>query len=455
MWANTQPDGGIILVGVEDNGKVTGCAKLGSARKNEIENLTPLCPDARWSVTEMRVQNDKDQVDFVLIYRVHYREDKVVETSGGKAFVREGSVKLEMSEALKREQAIAKGQIQYELEGTHLTYPDDFDLNEIQQFCVAFCERRGFKEDKTELDVLQLARLGKVTGQAFKPNLACCLLFAKDPREVVPGAMIRILRYQGVEEGLGKDLNITFDTYVEGPIQKMLEAAKDRIKTQIRSYQKLLGTRLERRDEYPEGAWFEAIVNAVAHRSYNFKTQNIFVKIFDDRITVESPGGFVPPTTAQSIYEAHNPRNPFLMQAMMHLRLTLNGFEGTRRMRKEMRAANLPDPKFVQIYSTSHQVHVTLKNKVSDPVETRNKEAEAFLASDTKFFRLEREERDILHYLFSNPHITIKVASQITRKSWPTAQKYIKNLLELSIIRPTDEGMANAPKKSYCLVRKS
>jgi hypothetical protein len=44
--------------------------------------------------------------------------------------------------------------------------------------------------------------------------------------------------------------------------------------------------------EYPEDAWYEAIVNACVHRSYVLSNKVVFVKIFDDRLVVESPGGF-------------------------------------------------------------------------------------------------------------------------------------------------------------------
>ena len=53
--------------------------------------------------------------------------------------------------------------------------------------------------------------------------------------------------------------------------------------------------------EYPQDAWYEAVVTACVHRSYNLKNMNIFVKMFDDRLVVESPGGF-PPLVTQRIF---------------------------------------------------------------------------------------------------------------------------------------------------------
>lgn len=38
MWANTCPDGGLIFIGVEDGGRVTGCQRLPQAQLNDLED---------------------------------------------------------------------------------------------------------------------------------------------------------------------------------------------------------------------------------------------------------------------------------------------------------------------------------------------------------------------------------------------------------------------------------
>ena len=68
-------------------------------------------------------------------------------------------------------------------------------------------------------------------------------------------------------------------------------------------------------------AWYEALVNACVHRSYNLKNMNIFIRMFDDRLEIESPGGFPPLVTPENIYYTEHPRNPFLFNAMFYLKL--------------------------------------------------------------------------------------------------------------------------------------
>ena len=453
MWSNTQPHGGLIIVGISDKGEIQGCKSLTQQNRNSLESLTPLCPDARWVCKNVKVLNANGDDDFLVVFRVTYRADKLVETSSGEAFVREGDKKLRITEPMKRELRISKGEIHYELEPIALKWPTDFDVNEIDKFCRVFAANRRYELPKSREELLELAKLGRRVDGRFSANLACALLFSLDPRDVAPGARIRVIRYAGTQEQFGKEMNSVFSTYIDGSVSRLLSTAKPIIASQIRTFQRFTASgRIVSMSEYPEEAWFEAVVNAVAHRSYNLKTQNIFVKIFDDKFVVESPGGFVPPTTAETVYDAHNPRNPYLMEAMMHLELTFCGFEGTRRMRKAMQKAKLPAPRFRQIEAHSHQVHVTLENDLPNRIPSTLTETET-LESGSSMTDLSLDESKILDFLTKHSDLNITLASLLLEKSWPTASKAINSLLERGLVETTG-GRRNAkhnPNKRYRL----
>lgn len=452
MWSNTQPHGGIILVGVTNDGNIEGCKSLGTDGKNKLEKLTRLCPDAHWACKEIAVINMKGEDDFLLVYRVQYRADKLVLTTGDEAFIREGDDKLKINETMKRELRISKGEIHYELEPCALDYPQDFDLSEINKFCRAYFSNRRMEAEKSREEILILAKLGKIIDGNFRPNLACALLFSTDPRDVIPGARLRIIKYEGEFEKFGREMNSTFSEYIDGPISKLIFEARPIIASQLRSFQKLDASgKLRRISEYPEEAWLEAVVNAVAHRSYNLKTQNIFVKIFDDKFVVESPGGFVPPTTGDTVYNAHNPRNPFLMEAMMHLELTFCAHEGTRRMKDAMERASLPEPRFRQIEDLSHQVHVLLENNIDSRRSYVENQFDR-LISEKEFMDLTPDERSLLNYFMHTPHTNITHAALHLKKSWPTAQKAMNGLVERKLVQIISKrGRQRDPSKTYRL----
>lgn len=212
MWANTQPYGGIIVIGVENDGTVSGCRNVGSDKISEFEQVGPAqCHDARFDIRRIEATRADNALDFLLLIRVYYRSDKLVETVRSEAFVRSGKTKRQLTEEEKREIRINKGEIQHEREAVALKYPDDFDDILIRDFCEQYRTKRGLSGTQTRNQILCLNHLGTMQDGKFVPNLACALLFAIDPRNVVPGARIEFMRFEGVEEKTGKDYNVVKD----------------------------------------------------------------------------------------------------------------------------------------------------------------------------------------------------------------------------------------------------
>jgi ATP-dependent DNA helicase RecG len=142
MWANTQPHGGVIFVGVGNDGRILGCAKSEQAHVNKIYKVGQLCPDARIEFNKIQVSNHKGEDDYVIVIRVHYRHDKLVETVEGDAYVREGDEKRRLSEAEKRELRLNRGELDCESERVNLAFPDDFDLDLLNQYRSDFLSKR-------------------------------------------------------------------------------------------------------------------------------------------------------------------------------------------------------------------------------------------------------------------------------------------------------------------------
>ena len=176
MWANTQPNGGIILLGVENDGAISGCSSLSDNQLNEIDTTRRLCPDARCDFKRVAVPNARHKPDFIVAIRVYYREDKLVETTAGDAFIREGEDKRRLTELEKREIRLNKGQLDVEREKITLKYPEDFDTKLIALFHEQYVAKRRLTQKFTIEDVLQLTKLGKNYRSSFEPNLACGLL---------------------------------------------------------------------------------------------------------------------------------------------------------------------------------------------------------------------------------------------------------------------------------------
>jgi ATP-dependent DNA helicase RecG len=458
MWANTQPSGGIILVGVGDDGSIRGCLQSGVDHLNEFETARRLCPDAKYELKRIPVQDRHGNDNFVIATRVYYRPDKLVETVDGSAYVREGDSKRLLSEGEKREIRLNKGELDAETERVTIPFPDGFDNGLMARFRDAYVKHRSLPSRYSIADVLQLCKLGKKLAVGFEPNLACAILFAKDSRYIVPGAFIRVFRYEGVEEGFGQRMNAVADQIFDGPLSVQISNAERFVESQIRNFTRLgRDARFMTKPEYPKDVWFEAIINACVHRSYNLKNMNIFVKIFENKMVIESPGSFFPPTTAATVYDTHNPRNPNLMWAMYYFDFVKCAYEGTRRMRLGMQEANLPEPIFTQRESGTFQVSVTLKNNV----EHRKNfvRTEAMPAIDPLVYEgLSEGEKVLVNWCADGKAITVKDAQDILGDlitDWRGARAVLASLTDKSLFDRPPGKDRDRHRKWYLKKRKS
>ena len=110
MWANTPPYGGLVVIGMGDDGTILGCDSLSAGQLNTLEVAGhELAPDAHYDVKRIPAEGVKRQAEFILLLRIYYREDKVVETTSGAAYIRRGESCCKLADEEKRELAIDKG----------------------------------------------------------------------------------------------------------------------------------------------------------------------------------------------------------------------------------------------------------------------------------------------------------------------------------------------------------
>lgn len=180
--------------------------------------------------------------------------------------------------------------------------------------------------------------------------------------------------------------------------------------------------------EYPKYAWFEAIVNALVHRSYSFSGSEVFVKLFPNRMEIESPGGFVPPVNEKTIYETRAARNHHLMDALRFLGYVRMAREGTRRIRESMKEYHLPEPQWKQEAVHGVVVRVTLRNDHASRKRATNTDVANYFGVDV-WKRLQEHEIKILAYAFQNASIQVSEAQRLTGRTWATSKKDLDRLM--------------------------
>lgn len=178
------------------------------------------------------------------------------------------------------------------------------DITQSQVFDI-FCKNIVPNANKEQwIEKQKLFRKGKLT-------VAGLLLFSDEPQITLPKrSSIKIFRYQ-TSGSADRDTLVGMPLTVEGCIYSQIQNAVSQTKNIIESIRKL-GKGFEN-IEYPEETLHEIITNAVLHRDYSIAT-DIQIRIFDNRVEVESPGKLPGYVTVKNILDSQSARNPKIVR---------------------------------------------------------------------------------------------------------------------------------------------
>lgn len=183
--------------------------------------------------------------------------------------------------------------------------------------------------------------------EEFNPTAAAYLLFGPQPANRFPHCEILADAYDDVRvTGRPKG-----QSGINAPLPHALEQALKFVDDHTFHPRRVVGLNNLRLDEYPTAALREALVNAVAHRSYDDRARKIFVRIFRDRIEVASPGYPPKPLTLAKLRRGgYRPcsRNPLIAQTLATLSVMEQRGTGFARMREAMLNHGLEEPRIDQ-----------------------------------------------------------------------------------------------------------
>lgn len=343
ICAFANADGGTIAIGISDKHRRIEGVDYHEEQLNEILR-TPIdfCNPTVPITTEMvECVNYEGKPDHVLL--MHIEASPLLHANqADEAFLRVGdkSKKLEFNDRMTL--MYAKGVRYYEDEPVADATIDDLDLD----FVRSYCKRIEYTKSPEEY-VRKNKKFITVKDGKDQVSVAAILLFGKNPQLFFPRAFIRFIRYDGTEAKVGKDMNVVKDVIFEGRILEQVEKAVDFIKIQMKEKTYLGHDGIfVTEEEYSEFVRTEIVVNAATHRDYGIKGTDIQIKMFDDRLEVDSPGTFAGIVKKENIRYTHFSRNPKIAAFLKDYGYVKEYGEGVDRMCKELEAIGLPDPVF-------------------------------------------------------------------------------------------------------------
>ena len=194
-----------------------------------------------------------------------------------------------------------------------------------------------------------LAQIGATKGKGGRrPTLTGILFFGRDPQRFYPSFTITFVHFAGTaisaaEPGAPLYLD---NREFRGTLPEMIDAARAAIYEKLSKQAVLEGFVRHDVTDYPEFAYREAVVNAVSHRDYALEGSSIQVRLFADRLEVQSPGGLGGNLTVENIVYEQYTRNPHIVRLLEDYGYVERRGLGVDQMIQTMNAAGLEPPSF-------------------------------------------------------------------------------------------------------------
>ncbi len=423
-FANT--DGGVLLLGVADDGTIPGLKTADVSRINQlISNAASQLVRSPLSVKTENVAVGKGRIAIVL--SVPKGIDKPYFDKNGVIWLKSGSDKRRVN---SKEELRRLFQFTDQFHADELptkTGVEHLDKLRFRDFLEQE-HQMAYPESSTELRRL-LRNLNLATEDGHL-NLAGVLLFAEHPERIKPQFVLKAIRYPGTEIHETKYLD-TED--FDGPLPRIFENALAFVMRNLHKVQAGQGVNAPGTPEIPQSAFEELLVNALMHRDYLISAP-IRLFVFDDRIEIVSPGHLPNNLTVDMILAGNsNIRNPILVSYAAKGLLPYHGLgSGIKRA-----LAAWPSIDFVDDYdgclftATVHRTPVT-------ELETADKDALKVQASSSAApinAPLTQLQVRLLDAFRSNPAISYNELASLTGKDRTTVMRNIGKLKHIGMLK--------------------
>ncbi len=384
-------DGGVILIGVDDDGVPIGC-DIKKSKESITSYISSITPPPSIHLETMDINGKK-----ILIIRVE--KSNMLCTIGGVAYIRVGTGKRPLSIS-----EIVSLSAEYTIQpiDSMITEVSEEELDEnLWREFLDIRRRKGFREVDNLREKLGVIK--RKDGRRYL-TLAGYLFFNSRPQDTLPHTYIRMKTAEGWIR-------------IDGAVWRMIEKTIENIKEYLLRRSTIEG--IYRRDMIwiPDRVLREAIVNAVTHRNYAIHSE-IFIEVSPTKIVIKNPGSFPPGTTPEDPKPI--PRNPVLYELMFEVGLVERQGSGIEMMRQICRDDKIKMEIISKDMFTTAVFEITMENL------------------------LDELELKILELLSSGEMNSSEIAEKLG-VSKPTILKRVEKLVSLGYI----ESLGRGPTTRY------
>jgi ATP-dependent DNA helicase RecG len=355
LVAFANADGGAILIGVEDDGTITGIPHS----EEDIQTMLNATKSHIYEGQNLPLNNANKLIlddKTVLYFSVNKGTTMIYQLRDGRCVRRKDKTTMPASiNQIQFERQEVKSR-EYDSQFVDGASVIDLDIKLLQGIADQYL--KGLSVER----YLQQIGLAEYAQNGLRLKRAALLLFATDIDKWHPRSQVRFLKVKGNTLEAGEKYNVISDDTVRGNIFELIIKSWEHLRSYL-AYKTEFGSnsQFEQKFIYPEDAVREAILNAIAHRDYSIANP-IEIYIFDDRMEIKSPGALISTLTISNLYElegSHESRNSLIARVLRENNLMRELGEGMKRIFNLMNEQELQKP---ELYSNGLWFRVTLKS---------------------------------------------------------------------------------------------
>jgi len=335
--AFSNSEGGMILIGVDDEGNIKGVKDdkieetvMNICRNNCIPHIIPL------------YENIEVEGKRIAVITVPKGLNKPYYTADHKYYVRVGTTKRIASKEELLRLFEAGGSFRFDISPVEGTSIKDLNIDIIRDYFMKYNTFDLFEEPEESVErILVNADILKEADGRKLCTVGGLLVFGKKPEKYLQQNGVSFAHFKGNEitdELIDKKI-------ITGRIQDIAEQLMVVIKNNMLIPSVINGLKREDKEEYPAVVMREAIVNSLVHRNYSISGSKIRILMYDDRIEFRSPGRLPNTVTIEKMkIGVSYARNPFLVKYMENMRYIDQLGRGIPMILKKMKEAGAKEP---------------------------------------------------------------------------------------------------------------
>ncbi len=437
-------DGGLIVLGISDKTSRIEGIDFENKKLNEILRVPfDFCtPTVKVQFQKIPCKDFKDRDNHVLLLHID-ASSQVHTNQADEVFLRVGDKSKKQTFEERLQLSYDKGDRYFEDKAVLGASLEDINMNLVQDYI------NRINYSKSPLEYLsQNKGFVKESNGKIQISSAAILLFGKNPQDFFPRARIRFIKYDGTTELFGSEMNVIKDVIFEGTILKVINDSVNYLSAQIkeRTYLGKDGIFVTE-EEYPKFVRQELIVNAVTHRAYDIIGTEIQIKMFDDKLIVESPGKLPGLVKTDNIRHTHFSRNPKIAEYLKVYNFVKEYGEGVDRMCVELDKIGLEAPIYkmdafiLKIFIYSQNLAIEDENRAIEDenraIEDENRAIEKILAliNQKKYNKSTKENiLNIYKEIGTKNIFSTKDIERIINSSPSVARKIMAKMRDLEIL---------------------